>query len=56
MVKYSVAEDRDYFLKRSLDHCKMAELSDDPGRRALHRQFADLYAARAEILGVVEDD
>ncbi len=56
MVKHSVADDREYFLKRSLDHCKLVELSDDPARRALHQRFAVLYFARAEMLIVVEDD
>ncbi len=56
MVKHSVAEDREYFLKRSLDHCKLAELSEDSAHRALHRRFADLYFAQAEMLIVVEDD
>ena len=42
------AEERDYFLKRAEDHRQLAAGRADPGSRALHLRFEQLYRARAQ--------
>ncbi|HEX8445370.1 MAG TPA: hypothetical protein VF649_02040 [Sphingomonas sp.] len=39
--------EHDYLLKRADDHRRMAEKSEDPGSKAIHLRFEELYRERA---------
>ncbi|RZM37484.1 MAG: hypothetical protein EOP67_01055 [Sphingomonas sp.] len=47
------ADEREYLLRRAEHHRQLAEKSQQPASRSIHRRFQQLYEQRAAWIGVV---
>ncbi|WP_242096346.1 MULTISPECIES: hypothetical protein [unclassified Sphingomonas] len=48
--------ERDYLLKRAVDHQRLAEKADEAGSRTIHLRLQQLYEEQAVLLAMVFAD